>query len=170
VYSSICEKSDGILRVYPDNYICMIKIVNSTSRFLYKKSVGLLLIRLGLGLLFFTHGLMKVQALSMVAQMFAHFGFFPWVGFVIAWLEVIGGLALILGVATRLFAFLFGVEMLVATILIGFTRGIGIEFVLAIVSFGLMFTGSGRYSVFKMECNECGGMLCNGDKSVCVVA
>ncbi len=148
----------------------MRKLVNRTSRALYNRSVGLLLIRVAIGVLFFTHGLMKVQSLSIVAAMFAHFGFFPWVGFFIAWLEVIGGLALILGVATRLFAFLFGVEMLVATLLIGFSRGIGIEFVLAIVSFGLMLTGSGRYSIFKMECNDCGGMLCTKDGTVCVIA
>ena len=146
----------------------MISIVNRVTRHSYNRSVGLLLIRLALGLLFFTHGLMKVQALSMVAQEFAHFGFFPWVGFFIAWLEVIGGLGLILGVATRLFALLFGIEMLVATILIGFARGIGIEAILSLVSFGLMFLGSGRYSIFKMECNTCGAMLCDG-KGRCVV-
>ncbi len=109
----------------------MISIVNRVTRHSYNRSAGLLLIRLALGLLFFTHGLMKVQALSMVAQEFVHFGFFPWVGYFIAWLEVIGGLALVLGVATRLFALLFGIEMLVATFLIGFGGGISVELVLA---------------------------------------
>ena len=146
----------------------MISIVNRVTRHSYNRSAGLLLIRLALGLLFFTHGLMKVQALSMVAQEFAHFGFFPWVGYFIAWLEVIGGLALVLGVATRLFALLFGIEMLVATFLIGFGGGISVELVLALVSFGLMFLGSGNYSVFKMECKKCGAMLCMGNK--CVVS
>jgi putative oxidoreductase len=146
----------------------MITVINQTSRFFYKRDFGLLLIRLALGLLFFTHGLMKVQELSMVAAMFAHFGFFPWVGFFIAWLEVIGGLALILGVATRFFAVLFGIEMLVATIIVGFSQGIGIEFVLSIVSFGLALIGSGKYSIFKMECTNCGGMLCNSETGVCV--
>ena len=144
----------------------MISMVNRVTRVAYNRSVGLMLIRLALGLLFFTHGLMKVQALSQVTAMFVHFGFFPWVGFFIAWLEVIGGLALILGIATRLFAFLFGVEMLVATILIGFARGIGVEFVLTLVSFGLMFLGSGRYSVYKMECHKCGAVFCKGDTCV----
>ena len=146
----------------------MISMVNRVTRVAYNRSVGLMLIRLALGLLFFTHGLMKVQELSQVAAMFAHFGFFPWVGFFIAWLEVIGGLALILGIATRLFAFLFGVEMLVATLLIGFSRGIGIELVLSLVSFGLMFLGSGRYSVYKMECHKCGAIFCKGDTCVAV--
>ena len=144
----------------------MIKVINQTSRFFYKRELGLLLIRLALGLLFFTHGLMKVQELSTVAAMFAHLGFFPWVGFFIAWLELLGGLALILGVATRFFAVVFGIEMLVAAIIVGFSRGIGLELILSIVSFGLALLGSGRYSVFKMECDNCGGMLCDGNSCV----
>jgi uncharacterized membrane protein YphA (DoxX/SURF4 family) len=147
----------------------MIKLINQTSRYLYKRDLGLFLIRLALGVLFFTHGLAKVQELSVVTAMFAHLGFFPWVGFFIAWLEVIGGLALILGVATRLFAAVFGIEMLVAAFIVGFSHGIGIEIVLSILSFGLAFAGSGRYSVFKMECNNCGGMLCNSATGECVV-
>ncbi|MBA3789390.1 DoxX family protein [Patescibacteria group bacterium] len=146
----------------------MITVINRASRFFYNRSFGLLLIRVAIGVLFFTHGLSKVQSLSMVSAMFVHFGFFPWIGFLIAWLEVIGGLALILGVATRVFAVLFGIEMLVATLLIGFSRGLGIEFTLMLVSFGLALTGSGRFSIFKMECNECGGLLCDGRTGVCV--
>ena len=146
----------------------MISTVNSVSRALFNRSFGLLLIRLALGILFFTHGLMKVEQLSMVAVMFEHFGFFPWVGFCIAWLEVIGGLALILGVATRLFAFLFGIEMLVATLLVGFGHGFGVEPVLAITSFGLMFLGSGRYSIYKADCDNCGAIVCDGNSCVVV--
>ncbi len=140
----------------------MISMINRITRLAYNRSVGLFLIRLALGLLFFTHGLMKVQSLPMTMAVFAHFGFYPWVGAFIAWLEVLGGLALIFGIATRFFALLFGIEMLVATLLIGFGRGVGVELVLSLTSFGLMFLGSGRYSVYKMECDKCGGMFCNG--------
>jgi putative oxidoreductase len=146
----------------------MISTVNSISRGLFNRSFGLLLIRLALGLLFLTHGLMKVQQLSAVAEMFARFGFFPWVGFCIAWLEVVGGLALILGIATRFFAFLFGVEMLVATILVGFANGFGIEPVLTITSFGLMFLGSGRFSIYRADCDNCGAIVCDGNSCVVV--
>jgi putative oxidoreductase len=146
----------------------MITVINKTSRYFYKPDMGIFLIRLALGLLFFTHGLAKVQELSMVTAMFVHLGFFPWVGFFIAWLEVIGGLALILGVATRVFAVAFGIEMLVAAVIVGFSHGIGIELVLSFLSFGLALLGSGYYSVFKMECDNCGGMLCNGETGECV--
>lgn len=147
----------------------MIMLINRTSRLFYKRSLGLLLVRLALGLLFFTHGLMKVQSLGMTALIFAHFGFYPWVGYFIAWLETIGGLALILGVATRLFALAFTIEMLVAAFfVVGFGRGVNTELILALVALGLVFAGSGRYALFKMECNNCGGMLCNGKTGVCV--
>jgi putative oxidoreductase len=129
----------------------MTSMVTSVRRLSYNRSIGLLLIRLALGLLFFTHGLAKVEGLSQTAAMFAHLGFFPWVGYFIAWLEVLGGLALIVGFATRLFAFLFGIEMLVATLIVGFGRGIGVEFVLCLVSFALMFLGSGRFSIYRLE-------------------
>lgn len=143
-------------------------LVNQTSRFFYNRSLGLLLIRVAVGLIFLLHGFMKVESLSMVTALMAHFGFFPWVGYFIAWLELLGGLALILGVATRFFGFLLGIEMLVAVFLIGFARGLGIEFLLSLVCFGIALAGSGRYSIYKMECSHCGGMLCNTKDGTCM--
>lgn len=99
--------------------------------------------------------------------MFVHMGFSAPTGYFIAWLELIGGLALILGVATRLFGLVFGIEMLVATFVVGFGRGLGLEFYLAMVSFAISLMGSGSFSLFKMECSKCGGFLCKG---TCTVA
>jgi putative oxidoreductase len=148
----------------------MITIINRITRIYYNRSLGLLLVRLGLGLLFFTHGMMKFKSLEMTGVIFSHFGFYPWVGYAIAMLEVAGGLALILGVATRFFALAFGIEMLVAAFfVVGFGRGVNTELVLAFIALGLAFTGSGKFSIFKMECNNCAGMLCNGREGVCVV-
>lgn len=143
--------------------------VNKTSRFFYNPAFGLLLIRVAVGVIFLTHGWMKVSNMPGTVAMLGQFGFAPLVVYFISWLEVIGGIALILGLATRLFGFLFGIEMLVAVLLIGFGRGFGIEFVLALVSFGIALTGSGKYSVYRMECKHCGGMLCNGEAGTCTV-
>jgi putative oxidoreductase len=134
-------------------------VITRTSRFFTNQALGLVLIRLALGLVFFTHGLMKVQSIPMVMAMMVHFGFMPGVAYFIAWLEVIGGLALILGIATRLFAFIFGIEMLVATVLIGFSMGLGFEFALCLVSFGLALTGSGRYSLYSMDYVDRNGVI-----------
>jgi len=147
----------------------MKKAVNSTSRFFYSPAFGLLLIRIAIGVVFLTHGWMKVQNLSGTVAMLGHFGLAPVLVYFISWLEVIGGVALIAGVATRVFGVLFGVEMLVATLLVGFGRGIGLEFVLMLISFGIALTGSGKYSIYQMSCKHCGGMLCNGEAGTCTV-
>ena len=140
--------------------------INRASRFTRNRSLGLFLIRLGLGLVFFMHGWSKINNLSGVEGMFVHFGLGGPVGIFIAYLEVIGGLALILGLLTRIFAVAFGIEMLVAIFLTGVGRGYmphELEIFLMLVSFGIALTGSGMYSLWKMECDFCGGMLCQSD-------
>ena len=139
---------------------------NSISRFFYQRSLGLLLLRVSTGLIFLSHGWMKVNHLAQAVGMFGHMGFAAWVAYCIAWLEVAGGLALMLGVATRFFGVVFGIEMLVATFIVGFGHGLGFEFYLAMVSFAIALMGSGAFSVFPMECGHCGGFLCDGE--VCV--
>jgi putative oxidoreductase len=77
-----------------------------------------------------------------------------WVGVFIAWLEVVGGLALILGILTRPFAVAFGIEMLVAFFLTGgFARGLmphDLEIVLMLNSFALALAGSGRWALLSV--------------------
>ncbi|MEJ0053468.1 MAG: DoxX family protein [bacterium] len=149
----------------------LIDTLNGAGRFFYKRSFGLLLIRLVVGLIFLVHGWDKVENISQVAVFFGTLGFWPWVAYFIGWLEVIGGLALILGIATRAFGVLFGIEMIVAAALVGAAHGFsGIEFelLLAAASFGLALIGSGKYSVYKMECQNCGGVFCNAETGVCV--
>jgi len=143
--------------------------VNKTSRFFYNPSFGLLLIRVSAGLIFLTHGWMKIQDIERFVMMLGQMGIPAVLVYFISWLEVIGGLALILGIATRVLGFVFGIEMLVATLLVGFSRGVGLELVLMLISFGIALTGSGKYSVFRMECKHCGGMLCNGEAGTCTV-
>mgnify|MGYP003394490320 CR=1 FL=1 len=144
--------------------------INHVSRKGYQHSAGLLLIRVGAGVIFLVHGWEKFQNISMVIGFFGTLGFAPWVAYCIAGLEVVGGLALILGIASRFFGLLFGIEMLVAMAMVGSHKGFhGAEFegLLSAVSFAIAAAGSGRYSLFKMECDHCGGMLCNGQSGDC---
>ncbi len=130
-------------------------LVNSLSRFFYQKSFGLLLVRMGTGYVFIAHGLSKVSNIGMPIGMMMHFGLPGWVGVFIAWLEVLGGVALFSGILTRPFAVALGIEMVVAIFLTGFGRGFGaheLELLLALNSFGLALAGSGRFSLFRMEC------------------
>lgn len=140
---------------------------NSVSRYFYQQALGLLLLRMATGFIFFFHGWMKVNSIGDTISMFAHMGFSAPIAYFISWLELIGGLALILGIATRFFAMLFSIEMLVAMFIVGFRHGPGIEFYLAMVSLAIALIGSGRLSLFKMECEKCGGFLCDGTINVC---
>lgn len=132
-------------------------------------SLGLVLIRVAVGIVFLMHGWMKVGNPGMAEGMMMGFGFPGGTGHFIAWLEVIGGIALMLGVLTRVLGVIFGVEMIVAYFLTGgFTNGYRpheLELVLMLLSFGLALTGSGKYSAFPMECDCCGGMLCKCDEN-----
>ena len=98
--------------------------------------------------------------------MFVHFGLGGPTGVFIAYLEVIGGLCLILGILTRVFGVAFGIEMIVATFIGGVPTSWGpheLEIFLMLMSFGIALAGSGAYSLWKMECELCGGMLCKAD-------
>jgi hypothetical protein len=51
--------------------------------------------------------------------------------------------------------------MLVAVAIGNLSHAIGgVELLLAIASFGLATTGGGRFSLYPMQCRECGAMLC----------
>lgn len=138
---------------------------NSISRYWYHPSLGLLVLRTALGTIFFVHGIEKLSHIQpTVLQMsILGLGGEPMAYFV-AFLETIGGMALILGVATRVFGALFGIEMLLAAALVGASRGFhGYEFMmlLSASSFAVALMGSGKYSVWALECDKCHALLCD---------
>jgi len=146
----------------------MHKLLNKISRYFKNRSLGLLLIRVATGLVFFMHGWSKINNLPGTEAMFMHMGLGSGTGLFIAWLEVIGGLAVLLGIATRIFVVAFGIEMFVA---ISLAHGWGtayqpheFELFLMLVSFGLALAGSGRFSLLSMDCEQCGAMTCDVHK------
>jgi len=151
----------------------MKKIFNRVSRMCYDHGLGLLVIRVATGLVFFIHGYDKLQAIDGTIRLMQLLGLGgAGTAYFIAWLEVVGGIALMLGIAARLFSVLFGIEMTVAAFSIGNTYGFhGYEMplLLAAISFGLVLAGSGKFSIFKMECTYCGGMLCRGASGECSI-
>ena len=80
--------------------------------------IGQMILRIGLGVLFFGSGLMKLifPGISGITQMLSGIGipvagFFAWILILV---ELIGGLALISGYLYRVFAILLGIIMIVA--------------------------------------------------------
>ncbi|HVZ75786.1 MAG TPA: DoxX family protein [Candidatus Paceibacterota bacterium] len=148
----------------------MKNIINRMSRFWYRRSLGVLLVRVATGIVFVAHGWMKIHNTAMVSGMMLHLGvFWPWFfGPFISWLEVIGGLMLILGIFTRPIAVALGIEMVFAIFLTGFGRGWSpheLEAVLALNSFAIALMASGRFALYPMECRQCAGMLCWGGEN-----
>lgn len=121
-------------------------------------SAGLLLLRLGLGVVFLFHGVPKLAAgpeqWTQLGGAMAVFGitFAPvfW-GLMAALAEALGGALLILGLLVRPAAFFLLVTMIVATTMLaggdnGFSR-VAHPLSLAIVFLALLVTGGGRYAL-----------------------
>jgi putative oxidoreductase len=104
--------------------------------------------------IFIRHGYQKlfVFGFAGVTGAFTHMGV-PVPGFTgpfIGLLEFFGGIALLLGFLTRVFALGFVCDMLVAILLVQLSRGFSgfeLEFMLLGSSLALAFTGAGRFSV-----------------------
>jgi putative oxidoreductase len=148
--------------------VFMMDMVNKYGRWGRNRAAGLFFMRLSVGMVFLAHGWMKIHNIPMIEGMMVGFGMPAWVGVFIAWLEVIGGVALILGVATRIFAKLFVIEMVVAFFLTGgFGTGYRpheLELALLFGSLAILLAGSGRYSLWACECHKCGAMQCKDGK------
>jgi putative oxidoreductase len=114
-------------------------------------------LRAGLGLVFLMHGGQKlfVSGISGTAGFMESVGMpLPAVSAVVATLlELVGGLAILLGVGTRVAAFLLAAEMLVAMLVVharsGFFLPNGVEFVLTLIggTVALARLGPGPLSV-----------------------
>jgi len=116
--------------------------------------VGLLVLRLALGLIFFSHGYPKLAHSGAGMQsFFVDHGLPGYFVYIAGVLEVFGGLLLALGLFTRGAALLLAIEMGVAIWKVHSTGGYlavhNYEFPLAMLvgSFALATVGAGRFSI-----------------------
>jgi putative oxidoreductase len=120
-------------------------------------SLGLAALRIIAGTVFIAHGFMKLFTFGFagVAGMFGHMGVpLPGVtGPIIGVLEFFGGIALVIGFLTRLFALGLAFDMIGAILFVklkgGFFIPAGYEFELMLLGSGLTLalTGAGQFSV-----------------------
>jgi putative oxidoreductase len=121
-------------------------------------------LRLGLGIMFMAHGLQKAfglfggSGIQGFAQMLSGMGFSPAVfwAYVVAYVELLGGLFLIIGFLTRISALLLLITMLVAVIKLHLANGFfmtagGFEynFVIIAMCISLLLSGGGQLSINK---------------------
>src|SRR5262245_8637707 len=114
-----------------------------------------LILRIVLGAIFIVHGSMKFTQMARTEHFFARLGI-PLPGVAaptIALLEVLGGIALILGLGSRIFALLLAIEMIVAIAIdkvhTGFVGGWEFELVLLAGLLALVFGGPGAISLAR---------------------
>ncbi|HOV11761.1 MAG TPA: DoxX family protein [Bacteroidales bacterium] len=120
--------------------------------------IGLLILRIGIGIMFILHGLPKMMGGTETWQFLGSqmsvigvgFGFTFW-GFMAALSETLGGLLLIPGLFVRPAAMLMLFTMIIAT-LMHLSVGDGLKgashaMEMGIVFLSVIFTGAGRYSL-----------------------
>ena len=117
-------------------------------------SLGLAVLRIATGAVFINHGYAKLFKFGFagVTGAFTQMGvplpgiMGPFVGL----LEFFGGIALVIGLLTRLFALGFAIDMLVAILLVQLKKGFSgfeFEFLLMGASVALLLAGAGSFSV-----------------------
>ncbi len=122
---------------------------------------GILLLRLVLGASMLFHGWHKVVPASLShpfaplhssASYVAGLGLPPWLGYISALTEFLGGIGLLLGLFTRFFAFLVAINMLIALFTVTIHGGYpASELPLALfaIALTLLFTGPGRAALSR---------------------
>ncbi|MBD1383290.1 DoxX family protein [Metabacillus arenae] len=112
-----------------------------------KLEIGSLILRVVLGITFAMHGLAKFQGgIGNTAASFESMGIPGFMGYVVGVIELAGGIAVILGLGTKLVSSLFAIILVVATIKVkwssGFLGGFELDLVLLAISLHLALNGS----------------------------
>lgn len=117
------------------------------------QDLGLLLLRIALGVVFIVHGWAKWQNMEGTIQFFSSLGLPAMLAYIVAAIELLGGLAILFGLWHRLAGWLLAAVMLGAIITVkgskGFVGGYELDFVLLLVAAALAMMHPGKYLVIK---------------------
>ena len=115
--------------------------------------LGLLLIRLGLAAVFIVHGWAKLQNIEGTAGFFSSLGLGMFWVYLVAYVELLGGLAMLTGFLARKAGLLLAIDMFFAIYLVswsrGFSGGYEFELLLLLTSLAIFLSGPGKYSLSK---------------------
>lgn len=122
---------------------------------LHNYNLGVFAIRLSLALVFIAHGWQKFMNLEQTTGFFDSLGLGVFFVYLVATVELLGGLAMLLGVWTRLAGLLLAIDMVFAIALVklsqGFIGGYEFELVLLLASLGITFMDPGRYAILRPQ-------------------
>ncbi|MEW4327655.1 DoxX family protein [Rossellomorea marisflavi] len=117
------------------------------------QSIASFILRIVLGFTFFVHGLDKFQGgLSNTADFFSSMGIPGLMAYIVAVIELVGGVAMVLGLGTRIIGALFTLVMLGAIVTVKFSAGFvgGYELDVALLAMSVYFILSSQ-SAFALD-------------------
>jgi putative oxidoreductase len=136
--------------------------INAYVERLHNPDLAILLIRIALGLVFINAGWFKVTNIDMVVGGFAQSGIPAFLAYFVAYFELIGGVAIILGLATRYVGIVLAIIMAVAIYKAHWAAGFslqtgGYEYVLVLLlgAVSLVTSGPGKYSLYGVCARFC---------------
>lgn len=118
-------------------------------------NLGLLLSRLGLSAIFIVSGYSKLMDIAGTTAFFAKIGLAPFFVYLVIAVELLGGIAMLLGIGVRIVGLLMAVNMFFAIYLVKFASGFGgyrLDLLLLLVALGIAFSGPGKYSICGGRC------------------
>ncbi|GBF74067.1 hypothetical protein PA598K_02398 [Paenibacillus sp. 598K] len=108
--------------------------------------VGSLIIRIGLGLIFLVHGWQKFQGgIDGTVGFFESLGIPGFMAYVVALVELVGGICMMIGLGTRLVSIAFLIILLVATFTVSWGGGFSgneLHLALGLMTLHLLVAGS----------------------------
>lgn len=119
---------------------------------MYKKELGALIVRVVLGVIFAVHGIVKFQdGISNTVGWFESIGLPGFLAYGVASVEIIGGLLLIIGLATRIvagvFLLLLAGAIITVKLAVGFVNGYEFDLALMAMAAFLAMAGSELFAV-----------------------
>ncbi len=115
---------------------------------------ALLLIRVGLALVFMAHGWAKVSGMEDTITFFASLQLPAIFAYIVAYVEVLGGVAMLLGVFTGWAGILLAITMLGAIgkvkIGMGFVGGYEFDLMLFLAAIAISLSGPGKYGIRQL--------------------
>lgn len=117
------------------------------------QQIGTVVLRVVLGIIFFVHGLDKfLSGIENISGWFQSIEIPGFLAYAVAAVELVGGLALIMGIGTRLVSALLAIILLIATLKVKLGVGFmgngqmaGYEFDLSLLAIALYLVLSGSY-------------------------
>ncbi|WNS75736.1 DoxX family protein [Bacillus sp. DTU_2020_1000418_1_SI_GHA_SEK_038] len=120
-----------------------------------KNEIGTFLLRIVLGLVFLANGAAKFQGgIGNTAGWFESIGIPGSLAYPVSIIELAGGIAIILGLGTRIVSMLFGMIMIGAIVTVklpaGFLNGYVYDLVLLIIAIHMVLNGSKWFSLGQL--------------------